>query len=100
MTHREHPLQEPVVDGFGGADGSVGEEEGSEGGEDGVGHGDAAVDRQVKPDVGARAVGRRRLDRRGRRRPGWTDGRMGRFDEQIRCLFRFDGAKNLHEASW
>lgn len=58
MTHREDPLQEPVVDGFGGADGSVGEEEGSEGGEDGVGHRDAAVDRQVEPDVGARAVGR------------------------------------------
>lgn len=65
------------MDGFGGADGSVGEEESSEGGEDGVGHGDAAVDRQVKPDIRARAVGRRRLDRRGRRRPGRTDGREG-----------------------
>lgn len=65
------------MDGFGGADGSVGEEEGSEGGEDGVGHGDAGVDCQVKPDIRARAVGRRRLDRRGRRRPGRTDGREG-----------------------
>lgn len=41
------------MDGSGGADGPVGEEEGSDGGEDGVGHGDAAVDRQVESDVGA-----------------------------------------------
>lgn len=67
------------MDGFGGADGSVGEEEGSQGGEDGVGHGDAAVDRQVKLDIRACAVGRRRLDRRGQRRPGRTDGRTGRL---------------------
>lgn len=53
MTHLEDPFQQTVVDGLGGADGPVGEEEGPDGGEDCVGHGDATVDRQVESDVGA-----------------------------------------------
>lgn len=53
MMHLEDPLQQPVVDGSGGADGSVGEEEGPDGCEDCVGHGNATVDRQVESDIGA-----------------------------------------------
>lgn len=56
MTHLEDPVQKPVVDLRGGADAAVGEEEGSERSEDRVGGGDGAVNRQIKPDVGARAV--------------------------------------------
>lgn len=55
-AHLEDPAQKPVVDGPGGTDGPVGEEESPEAGEDGVGPGDGAVHRQVKPHVGAHVV--------------------------------------------
>lgn len=61
------------MDGRGGADGSEGIEKGTEGGEDGVGHGDGAVHRQVKLDIGAHVAGGGRLDGEGRRRPGWAN---------------------------
>lgn len=54
MTHLEDPIQEPSVDEGGSTDDAVGKEEGSQGGEDGVGHGDAGVHRQVELDVRAR----------------------------------------------
>lgn len=53
MTHLKDPVQKSVVDGCGSADGAVGKEEGSEGGEDSVGHGNGAVHRQVKLDIRA-----------------------------------------------
>lgn len=56
MTYLKDPVQKSVVDGCGGADGSVGKEEGSEGGEDGVGRGNGAVHRQVELDIGAHVV--------------------------------------------
>lgn len=51
--HLQDSVQESVVDGRGGADGSVSKEEGSEGGEDSVGCSDGAIHRQIKPDVRA-----------------------------------------------
>lgn len=47
------------MDGFGSANSSVSEEEGSDGSEDGVGDSDGAVDCEVKHDVRAQVVGRR-----------------------------------------
>lgn len=47
------------MDGSGSTDSPVGEEEGSDGREDGVGHSDGGVDREVKHQVGARVVGGR-----------------------------------------
>lgn len=73
MTHLKDPVQKSVVDGCGCANGSVGKEEGSEGGEDSVDHGNGAVHRQVKLDIGAHVVGRERLQGGGQRRPGWVD---------------------------
>lgn len=71
MTHLKDPVQKPVVDGCGGADGSVGKEEGSQSGEDGVGYSNGAVHRQVKLDIRAH-VGDG-SHRGGQRRPGWAD---------------------------
>lgn len=68
MTHLQDPVQEPSVDEGGSTDDAVGKEEGSQGGEDGVGHGDAGVHRQVELDVRAR-VWRKGLNWRGRKRP-------------------------------
>lgn len=72
MTHLKDPIQKSVVDGCGGADGSVGEEEGSQRGEDGVGRGDGAVHHQVKLDIRAHVAQREGLHRR-QRTPGWRD---------------------------
>lgn len=73
MTHLKDPVQKSVVDGCGSADGAVGKEEGSEGGEDSVGHGNGAVHRQVKLDIRAHVARSERLHRGGQRRPGWVD---------------------------
>lgn len=56
MTHLKDPIQKSVVDGCGAADGSVGEEEGSEGREDGVGRGNGAVHHQVELNIGAQVA--------------------------------------------
>lgn len=47
------------MDASGGADGSVGEEEGSDGGEKSVGDSDGGVDAEVERQVGARVAGGR-----------------------------------------
>lgn len=62
------------MDGFGSTDSSVGEEEGSDGGEDSVGDSDRGVDGEIKHQVGARVVGGcERLYRGGRGGPGGED---------------------------
>lgn len=48
MSHLQDPVQDSVVDGRGGTDGSISEEESSHGSEDGVGRSDGTVDRQVE----------------------------------------------------
>lgn len=72
MTYLKDSVQKSVVDGGGGADGSISKEEGSKGGEDSVGQSDGAINRQVKPDVRAH-VGRRERLHRGQRRPAGED---------------------------
>ena len=54
LTHlsSKHCSQQLAVNGLSGADPSVGEEEGSNQAEDGVGDGHGAVDGQVEGDVG------------------------------------------------
>lgn len=51
MMHLKDAAQKPVVDGRGSADGSIREEEGSDGGKDCVGDGNGTVHRQVKHDI-------------------------------------------------
>lgn len=59
------------MDGFGSTNSSVGEEEGSDSSEDGVGDSDGAVDCEVKHNVRAQVVGRREsLHGRGEGGPG------------------------------
>lgn len=71
MTHLKDPIQKSVVDGRGSADNSVSEEEGSEGGEDGVCCSNSAVDCQVKPNIQTCVAGEEGLPR-GRGRSGWV----------------------------
>lgn len=52
-AHLKNPIQKSVVDGCGSADASIGKEEGSDGGEDGVGCSNGAVHGQIKPDIRA-----------------------------------------------
>lgn len=61
MTHLKDPVQKSVVDGFGSADGSIGKEKGSDGGEEGVSHSDGAVNRQVELDIRTQVGGEKRL---------------------------------------
>lgn len=68
MTHLKEPVQKPVVDGKGSTDDSVSEEEGSEGGEHSVGHGNGPVDRQVKLDIPVHVLEEKSVHR-GHRRP-------------------------------
>lgn len=51
LTYLKNLIQKSVVDGRSSTDDSVGKEEGTEGSEHSVGHGNGAVDCQVKFDI-------------------------------------------------